>query len=50
MCPACVATAALVSTGVVSTGGITALLARLFGRKKKFGKVPESDSSKEKSK
>jgi uncharacterized protein YoaH (UPF0181 family) len=34
MCPACVASAGLVVGGVVSTGGVTALVARLLRKKK----------------
>src|SRR5215813_11255272 len=34
MCPACVATAALMVSGVISTGGLTALAVSLFGSKK----------------
>ena len=30
MCPACMASAALMVAGVISTGGLTALAARLF--------------------
>jgi hypothetical protein len=30
MCPACLASAALLVAGVVSTGGLTALAAKLF--------------------
>jgi hypothetical protein len=30
MCPACLASAALVVAGVVSTGGLTALTAKVF--------------------
>jgi hypothetical protein len=33
MCPACMASAALMMAGVVSTGGLTALAAKLRGRK-----------------
>jgi len=33
MCPACLASAALVVAGVVSTGGATALAAKLLYRK-----------------
>lgn len=34
MCPACVASAGLVVGGVVSTGGVTAFIARLLRKKK----------------
>ena len=30
MCPACIASAALMVAGVISTGGLTALAARVF--------------------
>jgi hypothetical protein len=33
MCPACIATTALMLTGVISTGGLTALAARLLNSK-----------------
>jgi len=34
MCPACVASAVLVVGGVVSTGGVTALITRFLRKKK----------------
>ena len=34
MCPACVASAGLVVGGVVSTGGVTALVTRILRKKK----------------
>ena len=34
MCPACTATAGLVVSGLVSTGGVTALVAKVLRRKK----------------
>jgi hypothetical protein len=34
MCPACVASAGIVVGSVVSTGGVTALLAKLLRKKK----------------
>jgi hypothetical protein len=34
MCPACLASAAVMVGGVVSTGGLAALLARIFRRNK----------------
>jgi uncharacterized protein YoaH (UPF0181 family) len=34
MCPACVASAGLVMGGVISTGGVTALVAKILRRKK----------------
>ena len=30
MCPACIASAALIITGIMSTGGLTALVAKKF--------------------
>jgi hypothetical protein len=33
MCPACLTTAALVAGSVVSTGGLAALVMRLFGKR-----------------
>ena len=44
MCPACVASAGVVVGSVLSTGGLTALIARVL-RKKKKG---EKSNSKEK--
>jgi hypothetical protein len=35
MCPVCMASAAVVAGSVVSTGGVTALLVKVLGRKKK---------------
>jgi hypothetical protein len=35
MCPVCMASAGLVVGSVVSTGGLTALVVKLFRRKKK---------------
>ena len=43
MCPACVASAGVVVGSVVSTGGLTALLAKVLRRKKS-----EKSNSKEK--
>ncbi len=34
MCPACIASAALVMGGVVSSGGLTALLVKVLRKKK----------------
>jgi len=34
MCPACIASAALVMGGVVSSGGVTALLVKVLRKKK----------------
>ena len=38
MCPVCISTAALIITGATSTGGLTAIAAKLFsrGRTKNF--------------
>jgi hypothetical protein len=35
MCPACVASAGVVVGSVVSTGGVTALVVRILGKRKK---------------
>jgi hypothetical protein len=43
MCPACLASAGVVLGSVVSTGGLTALLVTVFGKKKR-----EKSDSKEK--
>jgi hypothetical protein len=34
MCPACIASAALTAGGVITTGGLTALVGRMFHAKK----------------
>ena len=34
MCPVCLASAGLVAGSVVSTGGLTALVVKVFGKKK----------------
>ncbi len=34
MCPACMASAALTAGGVITTGGLTALVGRIFHTKK----------------
>jgi hypothetical protein len=53
MCPACFATMALLVTGVVSTGGVTAATAKLFRNKRTAAKiqlsrfVPTNPESKE---
>ncbi len=39
MCPACMASAALVVAGVMSTGGLTALAAKLLSAKSKAERV-----------
>jgi len=54
MCPECFATIALLVTGVVSTGGVTAATVKLLRSKKTAAKIsearkPESHKSKEKS-
>lgn len=46
MCPACMASAALIAGSVVTTGGITALVAKIVGRK--IGKTGTSIHSKNK--
>ena len=48
-CPACISNTALAVTGVVSTGGAGALLARLLRAKNFFRKFPKFFQSKEKS-
>jgi hypothetical protein len=48
MCPACLASAALLTTSVVSTGGVAAVAAKLFRKKKAPAKVSEVHNSKEK--
>lgn len=39
MCPACIATAAWVVAGTTSAGGLTALIVKLFRRKRKAATV-----------
>jgi hypothetical protein len=39
MCSVCMASAAVVAGSVVSTGGVTALLVKVLGRKKKDEKT-----------
>ena len=46
MCPACVASAAMVAGSVVSGGGVTALLVKVF-RKKKSEKSDQTKVEKE---
>jgi len=49
MCPACIASTALMVAGVMSTGGLTALAARLLHPKSSTGKVSsEGQNRKEK--
>ncbi len=43
MCPACIASAGVVVGSVVSTGGVTALVVKILGKKK-----AEKDDSKTK--
>ena len=40
-CPACISSTALVATGIVSTGGAGALLAKLLRAKNLFSKFPK---------
>lgn len=47
MCPGCVANAALMIAGVVSTGGLTALVAKVFGAKSGVKKSVQNQSPKE---
>ena len=54
MCPECFAAVALLVTGVVSTGGVTAATVKLLRNKKTAGKISEArkpalNNSKEKS-
>jgi hypothetical protein len=44
MCPACIASAALIITGIVSTGGLTALAAKKFHRKNAASERGSCDS------
>jgi hypothetical protein len=48
MCPECCATIALLATGVVSTGGVTAALVKIFRGKKAVAKVLGMRRSEEK--
>lgn len=43
MCPACMASAALMIAGVMSTGGLTALAAKLFCLKNKAEKLSSEE-------
>ena len=54
MCPECYASIALLITGVISTGGVTAAAVRIFRSKKLAAKLsqarkPEIQNGKEKS-
>ena len=42
MCPECFVTVALLVTGIVSTGGVAAVAARLFSDQKPLEKVSEA--------
>jgi hypothetical protein len=46
MCPACMASAALIITGIVSTGGLTALAAKKFHAKNHANERGSFDSQK----
>lgn len=49
MCPACIANAALIVAGVMSTGGLTALAAKLLHSKKSAQRLsPDEPKEKEK--
>jgi hypothetical protein len=41
MCPACMASAGVVVGGIVSTGGVTALVAKILGKKKNSKSNPK---------
>jgi hypothetical protein len=41
MCPACITTVALVAAGASSTGGLAAIVARLFRRKRNVTLPPQ---------
>lgn len=47
MCPACVASAVWVVGGVVSTGGVSALAAKILGNKKKSSQHDSVERSEE---
>ena len=42
MCPACVASVALLVTGIVSTGGVTAAAIKLFRDKKTATRISDA--------
>jgi hypothetical protein len=46
MCPACIASAALVVSSVVSTGGLTAVLVKKFGVKRGVKTIDSSAQTK----
>jgi hypothetical protein len=43
MCPACLATISMIVAGAISTGGVTALAVKRFGRKKVSGEASGVD-------
>jgi hypothetical protein len=45
MCPACVASAAVIVGGVTTTGGVCALLVKIFRSKKSDGEQKETKRS-----
>jgi len=47
MCPACIATAALIFGGAISTGGLTALFAKKFHGDEAAAKTAEQSTAKE---
>jgi hypothetical protein len=47
MCPVCLATAALIAGSATGTGGITALVAGTFLRKRSLHRFPEQINTKE---
>jgi hypothetical protein len=49
MCPACIASAAWVVGSAVSTGGVTALVVRTFGKNKKSTTKNDSANSEQRS-
>ena len=49
MCPACLASAALMITSVISTGGLTAVVVKKFGVKQGVKKSFQNQNSKEES-
>jgi hypothetical protein len=47
MCPACIASAALMVTGILSTGGLTALAAKKLHAKNDANQGPGSERGKD---
>jgi len=47
MCPACIATLALITSGATSAGGVTALILKKFLAKSVADKIPTQIQSKE---